>query len=248
MSLDMAMVWAVCTALVAGITRGFSGFGGALIFVPLISALFGPKVAAPTLLVIDTALTLPFVLTAVRACLWRQVAPLAVGAVVAVPFGVAVLEHVDALALRWSLAGLSVALLALLVSGWRHSGRQGLPTTLAVGAIAGTLGGAAQMSGPPVVAYWLGSGQPAPLVRANLFGFFAVVTLASGSAYFANGLFTAEVGKLSLVVGPAYAIGLFAGARAFRGASDRHFRLAAYWIIALAVLVSLPAFDRLLGR
>ncbi|MGA0563346.1 sulfite exporter TauE/SafE family protein [Ancylobacter sp. VNQ12] len=248
MSFDVALVWAVFTALVAGVTRGFSGFGGALIFVPLISALFGPKVAAPTLLVIDTVLTLPFVATALRACIWRQVAPLAVGAVVAVPFGVAVLQHVDAIALRWSLAGLSIALLALLVSGWRHSGRQGLPATLAVGALAGTLGGAAQMSGPPVVAYWLGSGQPAALVRANLFGFFAVVTLASGSAYFLNGLVTAEVGQLSLILGPAYAIGLFAGARAFKGASDRHFRLAAYWIIALAAVISLPLFDPLLGR
>jgi len=248
MSFDPAVLWAVITALVAGVTRGFSGFGGALIFVPLISALFGPKVAAPTLLIVDTALTLPFVAAALRACIWRQVAPLALGAMVAVPLGVALLQHVDAIALRWALAGLSLVLLALLISGWRHSGRHGLPTTLAVGALAGTLGGAAQMSGPPVVAYWLGSGQPAALVRANLFGFFAVVTLASALAYTANGLFTAEVGRLSLILGPAYALGLLAGGRAFRGATDRHFRLAAYWIIALAALASLPLFDPLLGR
>ncbi|MBB3772407.1 hypothetical protein FHS55_003019 [Angulomicrobium tetraedrale] len=248
MPFDMALVSAALVALIAGATRGFSGFGGALIFVPLVSAVFGPKVAAPTLLVIDTALTLPFVASALRACIWRQVAPLAVGAVVAVPFGVMVLRHVDALTLRWALAGLSVVLLGILVSGWRHSGRHGLPTTLAIGALAGTLGGAAQMSGPPVVAYWLGSGQPSSLVRANLFGFFALVTLASGTAYVANGLMTLEVGRLSLVLGPAYALGLYAGSRAFRGASDRHFRLAAYWIIACAAFLSLPLFDGLFGR
>ncbi|WP_454684291.1 sulfite exporter TauE/SafE family protein [Ancylobacter moscoviensis] len=248
MLFDPALSWAFLTALVAGVTRGFSGFGGALIYVPLVSAAFGPQVAAPSLLVIDTVLTLPFLVPALRACLWRQVAPLAVGAVVMVPLGVWVLKHLDPLLLRWSLAALSLGLLALLVSGWRHSGRQNLPTTLSVGAVAGFFGGAAQMSGPAVVAYWLGSGQPSALVRANLFGFFALVTLASGTTYIANGMMTAEVGRLVLLLGPAYAIGLYAGARAFRGASDRAYRIAAYWVIAAAALLSLPLFDVLLGR
>lgn len=248
MSYDPALVWAFLTALVAGVTRGFSGFGGALIFVPLVSAAFGPKIAAPTLLVIDTVLTLPFLIRALRACIWRQVAPLAVGAVVAVPAGVWVLEHADPMVLRWALALLSLGLLALLMSGWRHSGRHGLPTTLGVGAIAGFCGGAAQMSGPAVVAYWLGSGQPSALVRANLFGFFALVTLASGTAYAAHGMLNAEVGRLSLLLGPAYALGLYAGARSFHGASDRAYRIAAYWVIAAAALFSLPLFDALLGR
>ncbi|MBS9479192.1 sulfite exporter TauE/SafE family protein [Ancylobacter radicis] len=248
MTFDLALAWAVFTALVAGATRGFSGFGGALIFVPLVSAVFGPKIAAPTLLVIDTALTLPFLVTAFRACVWRQVAPLAIGAVLTVPAGVALLQWLDPLALRWGFCILSLAMLALLVSGWRHSGRQHLPTTLGVGMLAGVLGGAAQMSGPPVVAYWLGSGQPSALVRANLFGFFALATLASGTAYLANGMITREVGLLSAILGPAYAIGLYAGNRAFRGASDDHFRRVAYAIIALAALSSLPLFDGLLGR
>ena len=35
----------VITALVAGCARGFSGFGGALIFVPVASSVVGPKLA-----------------------------------------------------------------------------------------------------------------------------------------------------------------------------------------------------------
>jgi len=246
MSFDLALLWAIATALIAGVTRGFSGFGGALIFIPLVSAAFGPKVAAPSLLVIDTILTLPIVIRALRACIWREVAPLALGAVVAVPAGVAVLEHIDPLLLRWILAGLTFALLALLVSGWRHGGRHPLPVTLGVGAVAGLLGGAAQMSGPPVVAYWLGSGQNSIQVRANLFGFFALVTVATATAYTAHGLMTWQVGHLVLALGPAYAVGLILGSKAFKGASDAHFRIAAYWVIAVAALVSLPVFDPLL--
>ncbi|MCS0503900.1 sulfite exporter TauE/SafE family protein [Ancylobacter mangrovi] len=248
MSFDPVLAGALLTALVAGTTRGFAGFGGALIFVPLISAAYGPRVSAPTLLIVDTALTLPFVIRAFRDCVWRQVAPLAIGAVVAVPAGVAILRHADPLALRWALAGLGLAMLAPVMAGWRHSGQQRLPSKLALGAFAGVLGGAAQMSGPPLVAYWLGSNQPPALVRANMFGFFALVTVASATAYAANGMLTREVGWLVLVLGPAYAAGLFLGARAFRGTSDRNFRFIAYWIITLALLLSLPVFDTLLGR
>lgn len=248
MSLDPALVWAAAAALIAGITRGFSGFGAALIFVPLISAAYGPEVAAPLLLVIDTVLTLPIVVRAVRECVWRQIIPLAIGAVLTVPLGVAILGHVDPMALRWTLAALAVCLLVLMASGWRYSGRPRLPVTLAVGAIAGTLGGAAQMSGPPVVVYWLGGGLPAAQVRSNLFGFFAVMTLASAAAYWVNGLFTIEVGRLSLLLGPLYALGLVGGARAFVGASDVVYRRTAYAVIALSALASLPLFDSLLRQ
>ena len=246
MCFDAALVWAIATALVAGATRGFSGFGGALIFMPLVGAVFGPKVAAPTLLIIDTALTLPMVVRAMRACIWRQVAPLALGAVLAVPLGVWLLEHVDVLALRWAIAALAVALLALLVFGRGLRAPQGLPARLGIGALAGVLGGAAQLSGPPVVVYWLGTGQNAALVRANLFAFFALVTLASGTAYLTRGMVDAQVMTLSLILGPTYALGLIVGARGFRHASDLQFRLVAYAIIAVAALASVPLLDPIL--
>ncbi|MGO7594130.1 sulfite exporter TauE/SafE family protein, partial [Rhizobium leguminosarum] len=40
-------------ALIAGLARGFSGLGDALIFIPLGGAIVGPKLISPILLVID---------------------------------------------------------------------------------------------------------------------------------------------------------------------------------------------------
>ena len=47
------VVFLIAAALAAGLARGFSGFGAALIFVPLASAVVGPQVAVPLLLVVD---------------------------------------------------------------------------------------------------------------------------------------------------------------------------------------------------
>ncbi|MBN8974544.1 MAG: hypothetical protein J0H51_21340, partial [Rhizobiales bacterium] len=41
------------TAFVAGLARGFSGFGSALIFMPLASAAIGAQIASPLLLIIE---------------------------------------------------------------------------------------------------------------------------------------------------------------------------------------------------
>lgn len=246
MSFDAALIWAIATALLAGATRGFSGFGGALIFMPLVGATFGPRMAAPTFLVIDTVLTLPMVYGAMRGCIWRQVLPLALGAVVAVPAGVLLLEAADPVALRWGIALLAIGLLALLMFGTGLRAPRSLAARLGIGAVSGILSGAAQLSGPPVVVYWLGTGQNAALVRANLFAFFALITVASAATYASRGLVTAEVLKLSLVLGPTYALGLVAGARGFRLASERQFRLIAYAIIALAAVASVPLLDPIL--
>ena len=49
----LTLVLLAAAALVAGLARGFSGFGAALVFVPLASALIGPKLASPILVLID---------------------------------------------------------------------------------------------------------------------------------------------------------------------------------------------------
>ena len=54
---SLALLLAVTFA--ASLARGFSGFGAALIFIPLASALLGPKVAVPLLLVADGVMTRP---------------------------------------------------------------------------------------------------------------------------------------------------------------------------------------------
>ena len=53
-------------ALVAGTARGFSGFGGGLIFVPLASALASPQVAAPVPLIVDAVMTVGMLPNAIR--------------------------------------------------------------------------------------------------------------------------------------------------------------------------------------
>jgi len=238
------LLFLAASALTAGLARGFSGFGGALIFVPLASAAVGPVLAAPILLVVDTVAAAGLIPGAWRRGVRREVATMAVGAAFGIPLGTLLLTRMDPLAVRWALAVMVAGLLLLLISGWQYRGRRTAPVTVGVGGFAGLLSGSLQIGGPPVVAFWLSSPLRVDVVRANIVLYFAVSSVYSGIAYFASGLITQSVLALALIIGPAYGLGIYLGSHMFGLASETTFRRICYALIGAAAVLSLPLFDQ----
>ncbi len=234
---DLAVIF---IALIAGLARGFSGFGAALIFMPMASAAIGPKLAAPLLMVIDGITTLPLIPKAWKRVNGQEIGFLLLGAVAGVPLGTYVLRFASALTLRWIIAGLAGAMLALLISGWRYKAKPHRGVAVATGALSGMFSGIAQIGGPPIIAYLLGGNREAPDVRATTFVFFLGTGLLTAFSYLAGGLVTQQVLWLALFTGPAYGLGLWLGSHMFGLASPQTFQRVCFAMIALAVVLSLP--------
>jgi uncharacterized membrane protein YfcA len=244
-AVDDRRFWAALTiAILAGLVRGFSGFGSALIYIPLVAAVYSPPVAAVTLLLIDSFGAAPFAVRSFAHCSWREIVPIYIAAAVAVPFGTMALLVLDPTFLRWCIAIIILLLLCALVSGWHYHGRPRLPLTAGVGLFSGFGGGAAQIAGPAVIIYWLGTEKNAITVRANLLVYFLLLDLTLCVSYFLQRLFTPELVALALLVGVPFFIATTVGATLFHGASDLLYRRIAYAIIAAAALISLPVFDQ----
>ncbi len=242
---DQRFWLAMGIAALSGVVRGFSGFGSALIYIPLMAALFGPRVAAGTLLLLDFVSGLPFAIVSRKICNWSDVTPLSIMAAIGVPFGTYLLLFADPVALRWLISVLVLGLLAVLLSGWRYTREPGLPTKLGVGFIAGVGAGAVQVGGPAVIIYWLSSKSPPIVIRANLLVYFVLNGAALIVAYAIQGVLTPQVLAFALMLGPAFWVSMVVGARFFRGSSDTTYRQVAYVIVALAAIVSIPLFDGL---
>jgi hypothetical protein len=236
---------AVVIAAVAGLVRGFSGFGSALIYMPLISAVYGPRVAAPTLLLIDTICSLPFTLHAAPQCNPREVAWVSLSGFIALPLGVMALVHIDAILLRWFIVALVLVALGALVSGWRYHGKPTVPASLATGALAGFGGGAVQIAAPPLLIFWLGGTNTATTVRANIMVYFLPQAALAIVMYYRSALFTGETIALVVLLGLPFALTMTAGVYSFHGSSDLLYRRVAYVIIAFAGIASMPIFDSL---
>jgi uncharacterized membrane protein YfcA len=240
---SVSMFFLVGSAFVAGLARGFSGFGSALIFIPLASSMIGAKLASPLLLVIDFIAAAPLIPNGWQHADRRDVGTMLLGSIIGVPIGAWALTQMDPLAVRWMIVALVVPMLALLMSGWRYRGTPSPTLTAGVGAIAGFFNGVAQVGGPPIVLYWLRDTTAARIVRANIIVFFAASSVFTIFSYLIGGVLTASVVGLAVLTGPAFGIGLWLGSRMFGLASEETFRRICYALIALAALVSLPLFD-----
>jgi len=229
-------------ALLAGMSRGFSGFGAALIFVPLAATLVGPKSAAPILSIIDAIFASYLIPAAWKGGDRRDVGLMFAGALAGVPAGAAVLKVFAPLALRWLIVCMASAMLMLLASGWRYHGKPHPAATVSVGAISGLFSGIAQIGGPPVVSYWLGTDTGHAKLRANIILYFAASSVLSIITYWWAGLLSRDVLMFATVAGPFYGVGTIAGTRMFGLASPAVFRASSLWLIAFAVVFSLPIF------
>jgi len=242
----VGLFWLLGGALVAGLARGFSGFGAAMIFVPIAALAVGPQRAAPLMLLVDM-----LGIVALTPAAWaegdrREVGWLAIGLGLGMPLGVAALLTYEPLTLRWAISLSILAMLALLISGWRFAAQPPRPVTIGVGMLGGVLAGVAMIPGPPGLAYLLGRQTEARRIRADFALYLAASAGFATIAYIVGGLLDWDLLGPTLVAAPLYGLGIWAGARVFGLASDLTFRRVCYAMIAAAALIALPLWDGVL--
>lgn len=237
-TLEVALVAVI--ALIAGVVRGFSGFGSALMVVPVMAAVFDPRVAVPAATAIHLLTSIQLLPEAVRDCEWGRVIPLSVAGCIAIPVGAWFLVTQDPDLLRRIIAILIIVFAVVMLRGWRYAGRTRGWAMAAVGAVGGLITGAATIGGPPVVMFLMAGPYKAAENRAAIILYFVFVQSVAMVMYWVGGLLVWEVVGVSLLVLPTLMIGTYIGQRLFRGASEegfRRFALGFLLVIGVATLL-----------
>src|SRR5215831_794257 len=182
------LVWAalVGTTFIAALLYIISGFGFAVLVVPLYLLLLDRAQAVQLAVILSTGLSF-----AVVPGLRRTVAPtlllrLTVGSLLGLPVGLYSFRYADPLLVRLGV-GATILAFALLIAGSRREGGR-LPVAfgrtrgrdLGAGAVAGMATALVGMPGPPVLIYLLLAGTAGQTVRATLLAFFCAVLHRDG--------------------------------------------------------------------
>lgn len=227
-------------AVLAGLVRGFSGFGSGLVYMPIAGAVLPPAQAVAVLVVMDLLGPLANLPGALRTGTPREIALLGLGMLPGLPLGVAALFLVDPSMFRWSVSLIALATVAALVAGWRWHGPRGRSVTMATGFMSGLVGGATALPGPPVILYYMASPLPVAQVRANLTMFLLMVDLGLVSVLAASGQLSWTLATVSLMLLVPFSLANGLGSALFRPERARAYRLLSWGLIAASAIAGLP--------
>lgn len=232
---------ALAVTLVAGLMRGFAGFGSAMLMAPIFAILFGSTEMVVTVIAIEMVVSLQLFPQVRGHADWRTLAPMSLAACAAMPLGVWLLASVDKDAIVTGVSAVIVAFVVLLVSGWRYRGSRSAIAAAVVGAVSGAMMATTAVGGPPVLLYLLSLGDPPKVSRANVVTYYFLTQFLLIAIVLAAGVAGWDALARGLVLFPAMALGAWVGGRLFHGlASERLYRN-----VALAILLATGIFGLL---
>jgi uncharacterized protein len=236
-------VGALAIAALAGVLRGFTGFGFALAAVPAMTLVATPEEVVPCVMLLQVVAGIQLLPRTWHAVDWAAVRPLLIAALIATPIGTVVLEDLPADPMR-ALIGATVLLAVLLLgSGMRVAREPSMAMRLGIGFVSGLLNGSTAMAGPPVIVYFLATGRSAAASRASLLMYFLLLSVAGTASVVAAGMVSGRTLLLAALMFPALSLGNALGDRWFARAShDVYRRIALGVLTALAVLAIARAF------
>ncbi len=227
-------------AFLGGVVRGFSGFGTALIFLPLSTPYLGPFGALIGLTIMDIFGPLPNLRRAWHDVHRKDLMRLVVGCALLLPVGLWVLTKVEPEVFRYAVSLLALFMLAVLILGLRYHGHVGRGMVAGIGAAAGFLGGVAGLPGPAVILFYMSRPVPVEVIRATILLFLFAFDFLLLGYLTGMGRITWSAMSLGFVLAVPNLVGNWLGGWLFRPDREKLYRAAAYLAIALAALSGLP--------
>ncbi len=239
---DTALAAAIIITCGAAATQSLTGFGFALVMVPLLSLAWDVKSAVVTSSLLGTVALLPLLFEVRRHVHMSRVAPMLAGSIAGIPAGIWLLGWIDPQALE-ILVGAIVITTSLLLYLGPSSGqtRAGAIPSVTVGALSGVLRASTSMGGPPAVLYLIGAERQVEAFRGTLLAFFLPTSLVTVAGLAAVGRVTPDILVTTALALPALTIGLIAGARVRAVVRQEVFRAIVLLVLvatSIAIIVS----------
>ncbi|NKB59669.1 MAG: TSUP family transporter [Alphaproteobacteria bacterium] len=232
---------AVAAAIVGGVVRGYAGFAGPMIMLPVMTILFGPVTAVVTILLVDLIGNVVLVPDSFHHVSRRVAIPLILGTAVSIPFGSYLLLVADPQIMKQAIIFAVIGISVVLLFGWRYERVLGTMPLFGVGALAGGFLSAAYIGA--IVPIFLYAGPDAARKsRANIIIWAFVGAIMIVAALWYGGAVTSVELWRALLLAPFYLIAIFLGSRLFRGVDEALFRRTVLILLICGSVVGVVFF------
>ncbi len=233
-----ALVLVAAAVFAGAVLNALSGFGFALMSVPLMTIAVGPKDAVVVSSIVGLASN--------STIMWRNrgdvdrpvVSRLLAGSLVGMPVGVVVLTRLAERPLEVMIAVAVLVAVLSLASGVRIGSTSPL-IDLAAGFTSGTFNTSIGIGGPPVVVLLAGRGLDKAVFRSSAVTVFAIAGAVALVLFGLAGRYDRGVLVAALVALPALPLGLLVGDRVHHRVSEDRFRRLVLTLLAVTGSVTL---------
>jgi len=242
LGLDLSsLIVAVIAVFVAGLIRGYSGFGFAMVAVTTMSLVIPPARVVPLVLILEVIASIRLVPQVWKDIDWYSLRWLLAGSLFATPFGAYLLANIPAESMRISISLLVLVAAILLLRGWAWKQMPGRPLIFTTGIACGILNGAAAIGGPPVILLYLSSPAGVTVSRASIIAYFLGIDTMSLVMASIHGLTTSKTLLLTVVSLIPLLLGIAIGSKMFIKIDKKSFR---HHVLILLIILSIAGLLR----
>ncbi|WP_345719898.1 sulfite exporter TauE/SafE family protein [Qipengyuania sphaerica] len=233
-----AIIAALLAAFGSAFVRGLTGFGMAILLVPILALALSPIHAV----LLTNFLSVFIGVSEIRRLLrgaersaWVIIALVAV----TTPVGLYLLSITSTDVARVAIAGIALSAFAAVLLPRRGALDHHPATTTGVGVLSGLMTGYAGMPGPPVVPYYVGRDIPREVAKASMMLIFTCASTAGIASGAALGVLEWSQLVLAGLLFPAVLLGNWLGNRASGRIEDRTWRICVGLVLGGAALAAL---------
>ncbi len=220
--------------LLAGFTQGVSGFGSALIAMPLLTIFLTIKTAVPLCVLNSLIITICLSLQLRRHINWRRIFPLLAGCLPGIVFGLLVLKHVPNIILQISLGLLIIFYAAYNLFGStarKIKGKLSAGWAYAAGFCTGGISASLGAGGPPTIIYVTMTGWTNDEIKAALSIFFLITSIFTALGQAVSGLTTPLVLHDFIRSAPFTLLGVWAGVQFYNRINRQTYIRIMFWLL-----------------
>ncbi len=232
--------------LTAGFTQGFTGFGSALVMLPLLTLVLDVKTVVPLVTLLGVCINVILILRVSKYVQWGRIRRLFIACVPGIFCGVYVLKATSSGFLQVTIGLVLIVFPAYLMTRGIPERELAPGWSWPVGFLSGVLSGSISAGGPPVIIYTAMQPWGKIPIKSTLVGFFLLTSLAAGAVQAGGGLMTARVLHLFAAGLPAVVTGVLTGSWLFEKVNSEAYRkVLNVLLIILGIFMMMKAVSRL---
>lgn len=231
--LTFPFIFTLCLGLAGGVMQGYTGWGGAMLMMPLITLVYPPVEALALLVVGGLIISSQLYPGALRQVTWIEMRSLLLTLVLFTPLGTILLLYMDPYLVRRIIGVILLIISILVMSGWQYRGKQSGLSTVLFGGVSGVINGFAGLGSAILAIYIMALPGAANIQRSKIIIASGVIIFTIMIVFSVNGVMNWDLILRGIFLAPTQMIGTVIGVSLFNYFPQEYFKKFTLVIIAI---------------